>query len=113
VELDALIADWSAAQDADTLLADLEEAGVPAGRIYRAKDMLNDPHVAARQAIVRLPHPQFGDLPMHNVAPRLSATPGAVRHVGPELGEHTRAVLGGLLGIDDEEIERLRAAGHV
>lgn len=112
-ELDELIAAWSAEQDADRLLADLEDAGVPAGRIYRAKDMLADPHFEARDTIVRMPHPRFGDLPMHNVAPRLSATPGAVRHVGPELGEHTRAVLADLLGLDDEEIERLRAAGHI
>ncbi len=112
-ELDELIAAWCAEQDADRLLADLEDAGVPAGRIYRAKDMLSDPHFAARDAIVRMPHPVFGDLPMHNVAPRLSATPGAVRHVGPELGEHTRAVLADLLGLDDEEMGRLREAGHI
>jgi formyl-CoA transferase len=112
-ELDELIAAWSAGHDADELLASLEEAGVPAGRIYRAKDMLADPHFAARNTIVRVPHPQFGELPMHNVAPRLSATPGSVQHAGPELGEHTEQVLGGLLGIERDEIERLRAAGHV
>ena len=51
--------------------------------------MLADPHFAARQAIVRLAHPDFGEFAMHNVAPKLSQTPGSVRHVGPELGEHT------------------------
>jgi formyl-CoA transferase len=112
-ELDDLIADWTREEDADALLAALEEGGVPAGRIYRAKDMIDDPHFVAREDIVTLPHPEFGEIAMHNVAPRLSATPGAVRHVGPQLGEHNGEVLGGLLQLSDEDIGRLRAAGHV
>jgi formyl-CoA transferase len=112
-ELDALIADWSATQDADELLAALEDGGVPAGRIFRAKDMLTDPHFAAREDIVTLPHPEFGELAMHNVAPRLSATPGAVRHVGPELGEHNDEILRGLLGLSEERLSQLREAGDV
>lgn len=112
-ELDALIADWTATQDADELLTTLEVGGVPAGRIFRAKDMLTDPHFAAREDIVTLPHPDFGEIAMHNVAPRLSSTPGAVRHVGPRLGEHNHEVLAGLLGLDGSEIEALRADGHI
>jgi formyl-CoA transferase len=112
-QLDALIADWSATRDADELLAALEEGGVPAGRIFRAKDMLSDPHFAAREDIVTLPHPEFGELAMHNVAPRLSATPGAVRHVGPELGEHNDEILRGLLGLTEERIAQLREDGDV
>lgn len=109
-ELDALIADWSGTQDADELLTTLEHNGVPAGRIYRAKDMLVDPHFAAREAIVRLPHPDFGEIAMHNVAPRLSATPGRVTSPGPQLGEHNDEVFKGLLGLDDDQLERLRGA---
>jgi formyl-CoA transferase len=112
-ELDALISDWTATQDADELLTTLEVGGVPAGRIFRAKDMLNDPHFAARDDIVTLPHPDFGEIAMHNVAPRLSSTPGAVRHVGPRLGEHNHEVLAGLLGLDGSEIDALRADGHI
>jgi formyl-CoA transferase len=112
-ELDALIADWTAPQDADELLAALEEGGVPAGRIYRAKDMLDDPHFIAREDIVTLPHPEFGEIAMHNVAPRLSATPGAVNRVGPALGEHNDEVFGGLLGLDETTQARLREEGHI
>ncbi len=112
-ELDALIADWTAPQDADELLAALEAAGVPAGRIYRAKDMLDDPHFIARQDIVTLPHPDLGEIAMHNVAPRLSATPGGVQHVGPTLGEHNDEVFGGLLGLDEMTQARLREEGHI
>jgi formyl-CoA transferase len=112
-ELDALIAAWTAPQDADGLLAALEEGGVPAGRIYRAKDMLDDPHFIARDDIVTLPHPEFGEIAMHNVAPRLSATPGGVQHVGPALGEHNDEVFGGLLGLDATTQARLREEGHI
>lgn len=107
VELDGLIAGWTATLDAERLLAALEEAGVPAGRIYRAADMLADPHYQARQAIVRLADPELGEIAMQNVAPRLSATPGRVAWPGPALGQHNREVYQGLLGLPDEEVERL------
>ena len=107
VELDGLIAGWTATLDADRLLEALEEAGVPAGRIYRAADMLADPHYLARQAIVRLADPELGEIAMQNVAPRLSATPGRVAWPGPALGQHNREVYQGLLGLPDEEVERL------
>lgn len=110
-ELDAVIAEWSAGWDADELLAALHGAGVPAGRIYRAKEMLEDPHFAAREMIVSLPHPTFGDFPMHNVVPKLSETPGRVRHVGPELGAHNDEVFGGVLGLGEDELEALRERG--
>jgi formyl-CoA transferase len=112
-ELDNLIAAWTSTLTADDLLARLHEGGVPAGRIFKAADMLADPHFAARQAIVTVPHPDFGDLPMHNVAPKLSATPGSVRTAGPALGEHSDRVWGGLVGLHPDELARLRAAGVI
>jgi formyl-CoA transferase len=107
-ELDELIARWTSEQGADELLQLLASSGVPAGRIYRAKDMLADPHFAARESIIRLAHPQFGEMAMQNVFPRLSGTPGRVRHAGPELGEHNDEVYGGLLGLAEDEIQALR-----
>ncbi|MBW3604537.1 MAG: CoA transferase [Actinobacteria bacterium] len=112
-ELDGLIAAWTAIRDADELLAELDQHGVPAGRIYRAADMLDDPHFAARDAIVAVPDPRFDDLRMQNVAPRLSDTPGAIRWAGPELGEHNTEVYGSLLGVDDATLERLRSDGII
>ena len=78
-ELDTLIAEWTVTLTADDLLARLHAGGVPAGRIFRAKDMFTDPHFAAREAIVRVIHPELGELPMQNVTPHLSRTPGKVR----------------------------------
>lgn len=110
VELDEHIAEWTSRKNAEQLLASLHDHGVPAGRIFRAKDMFEDPHFAARHAIVTVPHPDFGDLPMHNATPRLSETPGGVRTAGPALGEHNDEIWGDLLGLPDAERVRLRDA---
>lgn len=112
-ELDDVIAAWTATVDADPLLELLHAGGVPAGRIFRAKDMLADPHFAAREAIVRITHKDFGEVPMQNVAPKLSATPGAVRTAGPELGEHNQSVWGDLLGVAPGDLLRLQADGVI
>ena len=73
--------------------------------------MLADPHFAAREAIVRLAHPLIGEFPMQNVAPKLSDTPGEVRWVGPELGEHTDEVLAEVLDLKPDELSSLRERG--
>ena len=112
-ELDELIGEWSATLTSQELEDLLNEHGVPNGKIYTAPDMLADAHFKAREAIVTLAHPQLGDFPMQNVVPKLSDTPGEVRWVGPELGEHTAEVLGDLLGLDAGELARLREAGIV
>ncbi|WP_372734684.1 CaiB/BaiF CoA transferase family protein [Nocardioides sp.] len=110
-ELDDHIGVWTAKHDADELLALLHEGGVPAGRIYKAADMLTDPHFIARDAIVRVADPKFGDLAMQNVVPKLSATPGSIRWTGPELGQHNDEVYGDLLGLSEDERARLAADG--
>ncbi len=112
-ELDDLIAQWTSQLSSDRLLDVLHVDGVPAGRIFRAKDMLSDPHFAAREAIVRIAHRDFGEVPMQNVAPKLSRTPGSVRRAGPELGEHNESVWGDLLGVTADELHRLQADGVI
>ncbi len=112
-ELDALIGAWTATMDAQPLLDLMEASGVAAGRVYRAPDMLADPQFAAREAIVALPHPVFGEVRMQNAFPKLSETPGAVRWPGPALGEHTEAVLAERLGMSADEIAGLRGKGVI
>ncbi|MEZ5559887.1 MAG: CoA transferase [Pseudomonadales bacterium] len=112
-ELDERIGRWSATLDADALLELLEHHGVPAGRIYRAPEMLEDPQFQARNSIVDVPHPTFRNLKMQNVAPRLSESAGAIRWPGPALGEHTRSVLGELLGLSAGELDALAARGTI
>ncbi|WP_417562868.1 CaiB/BaiF CoA transferase family protein [Microbacterium sp.] len=113
-ELDAIIAAWTSTHGTGELLEELHDAGIPAGLIYTAKDMLDDPHFAAREAIVAVPSPALGhDLSMQNVFPRLSKTPGRVRHVGRERGEDNDDVYTGLLRLSLAELARLKAEGTV
>jgi len=108
-ELDDLIGAWSRTLTSDELEAVLNEHSVPNGRIYTAPDMLADAHFAARDAIVTLTHPLLGDFPMQNVVPKLSDSPGEVRWVGPELGQHTDEVLETVLGLDAATRDELRS----
>jgi formyl-CoA transferase len=112
-ELDERIAAWTATVGTRELLALLESFGVPSGLIYKTSDMLEDPHFAARDAIVNTEHPRFGTLRMQNVAPRLSLTPSSVRTPAPELGQHNDEVYGGVLGLDAAEIAAHRANGVI
>lgn len=108
--IDDQVAAWTQQHDADAIVGWLAEAGVPAGLAYRAPEMLDDPHFQARESIVAVPDRHGQPLPMQNVFPRLSASPGRVRHVGPALGEHTEAVLGDWLGVDSATLDDLRAS---
>jgi formyl-CoA transferase len=82
-ELDALIETWTLTLTVDEAEAVLLEKQIPSGRIYRAPEMLNDPHFAARDAIIDVPHPRFESLKMQNVFPKFSEPPGAVRSIAP------------------------------
>lgn len=113
LELDELIGQWSSGFDAGELLEKLHEAGIPAGKIYTAEDMLEDPHFAARNAIVEHDHPVVGDLKMQNVVPKLSGTPGSIRTPAPELGQHNTEVYGKLLNLDEQQLAELKEKGII
>ncbi len=113
-ELDDLIQEWTK----DKSIAEIEdimiEHSVPVGKVYRAKDMLNDPHYIARDALIDLPSEAFGSVKMQNVFPKMSKTQGEVRWAGPEeLGAHTEQVLTELLDLTPEQIGKLRESGIV
>ncbi|WP_310497657.1 CoA transferase [Sandarakinorhabdus sp.] len=113
-ELDARIADWTRTLTIDELEASMIEAGVPAGKLYRPADMLDDPHFAARDAIIGMAHPRWGEVKMQNVFPKLSATPGTVRRRAPEtIGQDNADVYGDLLGLDADALADLKARGVI
>jgi formyl-CoA transferase len=107
-ELDALVERWTQTLTTREVLASMDEHGVPAGLIYRAPEMLDDPHFRAREAIVTVPHPDFGELRMQNVAPKLSETPGSIRSPSPDLGQHNEEVYLDLLQLGRERYDELR-----
>jgi formyl-CoA transferase len=113
VELDTIVSAWTQTIDAATLEDMMEEYGIPSGKIYRAPEMLEDAHFKAREAIIKTQHPEFGELLMQNVAPKLSATPGSVRRPGPGLGQHNEEIYTDLLDFDADKIAALTSRGII
>jgi formyl-CoA transferase/succinyl-CoA--D-citramalate CoA-transferase len=111
--LDELITGWTSTLPCDEVLEVLDEHGVPAGRIFSAPDMLRDPQYLAREMVQRVTSAQGWEVPMTGIVPRFTGTPGAIRHPGPRLGEHTDEVLTELLGIEPAVIDELRADGII
>jgi formyl-CoA transferase len=108
-ELDGIINAWTKTLSVDEVDKLMQGAGVPAGRIYRAPDMLDDPHFQARQAIVDTPTQDWPNLKMQNVFPKMSKTQGEIRWTGPaSLGQHNAEVYGELIGLSAEEMEELK-----
>ncbi|MFM5884226.1 MAG: CaiB/BaiF CoA transferase family protein [Novosphingobium sp.] len=114
LELDELINAWTAGLTVEQVDALMIEHSIPAGKVYRAPEMLADPHFQARQAIIAVETERFGPLKMQGAFPRLSATPSGVRRPAPaRVGQHNAEVYGGLLGLDQAALDRLAAAGTI
>jgi formyl-CoA transferase len=113
-ELDALIGEWTRQRTVADVDAIMAEAGVPAGPIYRPDGMVHDPQFIAREAIHWEQHDSLGRIPMPNVMPKLSATPGSIRRPAPDtVGQHTDEVLAEVLGLDSAAITALRDAAVI
>src|SRR5262249_7903429 len=108
-ELDEMISAWTRTKTVAEVNKLMVEAAIPAGPINRPSNILADPHVKARDAIHWENHPVLGRVPMQNVFPKLSETPGAVRLPAPDtVGQHTDEVLGELLGMSASDLVQLR-----
>ena len=111
--IDAIVADWTRQHDAAPLEELLRQGEVPCTRVYTIADIYADPHFQARQMLMQVPHPTLGHTTQTGVVPRLSATPGRIRHTGPDTGADSAQVLNELLGLSPERIAALQAAGAV
>jgi len=111
-EIDAAIQQWCGQRPIDDALSLLAAADVPVSRIYSVADMFADPQFAARGMIERQPLGDGSTLAVPAVVPKLGATPGGTRWLGPKLGEHTDEVLREL-GYDAASIAKLREGGAV
>jgi crotonobetainyl-CoA:carnitine CoA-transferase CaiB-like acyl-CoA transferase len=112
-ELDGLIAAWTGARPLAEVVKALAEGGVAAAPIYTVEDIFQDEHFKARDMLVRMPDEDFGTVALPGVVPKLSDTPGAIRHTGHRVGEDTASVLSDVLGLPAEEIARLEREGVV
>ncbi|QNR99212.1 CoA transferase [Stenotrophomonas sp. 169] len=92
-ELDAAITHWTSGLHIDAVLAALDAADVPAGRIYSAADIVADPHYRARGMLLETTLPDGQPITLPGIVPKLSETPGQMHWTGPALGEHTDQVL--------------------
>jgi formyl-CoA transferase len=92
VALDVIVAEWTRQFDGAVLEAMLLKAEVPSARAYTIADIYADPQFAARQMLQQVPHPTLGHTTQAGIVPRLSATPGRIRHTGPDLGADTETV---------------------
>ena len=116
INADALCAEvqqWVGAHTYDEVFALLDEANVPAGGVYSVREIMEDPHYAAREDIVEVQHPRAGAVKMPGIIPKLGTTPGEVRWPGPPLGEHNGAIYGDLLGIPPANLGALTERGII
>jgi formyl-CoA transferase len=106
--LDAAIGTWTRNRTVAASLEVLSAAGVPAGRIYTARDISEDPQYRARDMIKTVVSREGFELDVPGIVPKLSGTPGAIRSSAPLLGQHTREVLE-QAGFDRDRLDALTA----
>jgi crotonobetainyl-CoA:carnitine CoA-transferase CaiB-like acyl-CoA transferase len=111
--LDAIIAAWTRQHACAELEARLHAAAVPAARIYTVADIYDDPHYRARGMLATVGSDELGKVTMPNVVPRLTDTPGAIRHAGRAIGQDTRDVLREIAGLTEAELAALEATGVI
>lgn len=110
--LDAAIGEWTSQRNLQDVLAALNGGGIPAGKIYDAADIANDPHYQAREMLLAAQLPDGTPVTLPGIVPKLMSTPGSVRHPAPTLGQHTEEVLSEL-GMSAERQQVLKARGTV
>ena len=113
-ELDERIGKWTAGLTVAEVESLMILHSIPAGKMYRAPEMLEDPHFKSREAIIEVETERWGPLKMQNVFPKLSATPSSVRSAAPsQIGQHNAEIYGGLLGLDGRQLAELAATGAI
>lgn len=111
-EIDEAIAAWTRTRSIQGVLDQLSAARVPAGRVYTAKDIYEDPHYRARDMILQQETRDGYTVDVPGIVPKLSETPGSIRSSAPGLGDDTDAVLTGM-GLSTEQIAQLRGQGVI
>ena len=111
--VDGLVSEFTRARSREDVIALCEGGEVPCGPVNDISDIFRDPQFAARGNLLSLDEPDLGEVVVPGVLPKLSRNPGRVRSLGPRLGDSNVRILRDLLGLEESEIERLRAAGAI
>ena len=111
-ECDAAVSEFIASRTLAENMEIFEKAEVTANPVYEIDQLMDDPHVHGRSVLVQLPDDEAGYVPMHNIIPRLSETPGAFRNAAPALGQDSRSILQSI-GLDKARIDALAADGTI
>lgn len=111
-EIDELIENWTKKHKMEHVLEILDEANVPCGKIYSIEDIVEDSHYKDREMIVEKKMKDGNALKVPGIVPKLSETPGEIKNLGPDLGEHNSEILG-KLGYSEEEQRVMRKNGIV
>jgi succinyl-CoA:(S)-malate CoA-transferase subunit B len=108
-DVNEIVRDWCGSLNREEILQRCFATGAPAGPLNNIADVFGDRQFHARRNLVAIDEPDLGEtIIVPSVIPRLSETPGEIRHLGPKLGQHTDEVLTGLLGLDEQKISELR-----
>ena len=111
-EVDDIVSEWIGRRTLDDVLEVFRREGITGGPINDISQIVEDPHFKEREIIVDLPDTEMGQIPMHNIIPKLSGTPGAFRRPAPDLGQDNEDVLGGA-GIDADTLADLKSRGII
>jgi formyl-CoA transferase len=112
-ELNEVIGGWIADRDLDEVQRAFDQAQAAVGPVYSIADVFSDPHYRAREAITAVEHPRLGTVMTSNVVPQLSGTPGSVRNLGGDIGEHNRSVYVDQLRHTDDELREWTEEGVI
>lgn len=109
-EIDEIIGGWIGARDRDECLVVFRDAGATVAPVNDIGDIMEDPHFVEREILIATPDEDLGSMPMHNIVPRLSETPGGMTRPAPKLGEHNAEILDGL-GYSASDVTKLAKDG--
>jgi crotonobetainyl-CoA:carnitine CoA-transferase CaiB-like acyl-CoA transferase len=112
-DLYPIIEQWAAQHTGQELVDLLSEADIPASLVMNVADLCADPHVWQRGTLMKVKDDEFGEVTMVAPLPKMSATPGTVRWLGPALGEHNEQIYGELLGLAPSELADLKDEGII
>jgi formyl-CoA transferase len=112
-ELDAIMQDWIGSLTLDEVTATLHEQAVPVGPVFNIADIIANPHVQARDMVIESPDGNGPPLKMEGVVPKMSETPGAVRHAGREMGANNVEIFEQRLGLSADELAALKSDGII